>query len=123
MKRVKQIQAGLSLIVLVALVGAWSGQIAHMLLVSHHYCSAHDEISHEDEHQNDGTGWQATEVAADDHCSILASYLRSGTLTAPVALTETSVAGKDVRLELQSAAFFITDLFLLAPKNSPPQSV
>lgn len=122
-KRVKQIQTGLSLLVLVALLGAWSGQIAHLILVPHHYCFTHDEISHEDEHHNDIAGWLATEVAADEHCSILASYLRSGTLTSKATFTESAVARNDVRLELHSVSLFLTDLFLLAPKNSPPHGV
>lgn len=110
----------MSLLVLVALLGAWSGQIAHLLLVPHHYCFAHDEISHEEEHHDSGAGWLATEVESDDHCTILATFLRSGTLTPTVSFAEQTIARADVRLELQSASLFTSDLFLLAPKNSPP---
>lgn len=122
MKRVKQIQAGLSLLVLVALLGSWSGQIAHLLLVPHHFCFGHDEISHEDVHHDTGTGWLATEVEGDDHCTILATFLRSGAVTPTVSFSEQPMVRTEVVIALTSFPFFTSDLFLLAPKNSPPAS-
>lgn len=113
----------MGVLVLFSLMGAWTGQIAHLLLVPHHYCFAHDEISHEDEHDSVDSGWQSTASLDDDHCSILGNFLRSGTLTPTSGhFDQVALRAGGVR-ELLSFSFVTPDLFLLAPKNSPPAFV
>ena len=108
--------------VLLALLGAWGGQIVHLVLVPHHYCLEHDEISHEHEHQERVTlvAWEGAEKDSDEHCSILGNFLRSGTLNASIELSKFALI--KVSPVISFASFYIvsSDLFLLAPKNSPP---